>query len=74
MSSTQGCYDATVHDAHDHQVNRRGKAVTVWCPGKVRCAVCRKLVYKTLVQPLGAVAGGDRSKPSGGWKCKPRCR
>lgn len=79
MSSTQGCYEATVHDAHEHQVNRRGRSITVWCPGKVRCAKCRKLVFRTTVEPLGSVTRGGsfpwkRGSGNGGWKCSPNCR
>lgn len=78
----QGCHNEQPHDEHTHEVRtrigqRHGAEQTEQrrCPGKIICAVCKKAVYKTNVQRLGAVAGpGKTPVTGGGWKCAPRCR
>ncbi len=80
----QGCHNEQPHDAHVHEVRTRigqrhgaEQAEKRQCPGKVTCAVCKKAVYKTTVQRLGAVAGpgvNGGGVTGGGWKCAPRCR
>jgi hypothetical protein len=73
--TVSGCDNTAIHAAHEHEVGAVGNLGGVekrQCPGRVRCAVCRKAVFATTVQPLGTVTGGGR--PTGGWKCAPRCR
>jgi hypothetical protein len=73
MAKTRGCTSKLTHAAHDWEAPVRGKGTEPCrCPGKVRCVICKKAVYRTTVEPLGSVAGGG--KASGGWRCSPGCR
>lgn len=68
MPTTQGCASNLTHIGHMWKATvhgKRGNPQERWCPGRVRCVRCRRVVFTTMTTPVP----GSRTT----WVCTGKC-